>query len=374
MLFFSSIHSLVNKGNIAEVEKFLVKKPDTINQYSKNKGIPVNLAIQKANVPMMEFLLSKGAKINALSLSYAIGAGNSELVKRMFDLGAKPNEKKAFASGESPEGYYFEEEPALVGIFKVYDAMRSKTEHENFCKTVIDLAFQAGLKIDKKMNSSMIKNATKHSTPEVIKYMIEKGFKVEYGVKQLGEAISDCNVNLVSLVAENANDFINNIIDKNDNNVTPIEWALSCWSITRTPDEKNKYLDIIEILINHGSDINKPNNIGRTPFYQYIWSGFYDTLKINTNDKLTQIFLANSTNKVANILYEQLQKGYASKAPVVCDKCKEVFILKDLSGYVRLQKEKSFKINCPHCKKDALKVFGYIDFAREETYWINMDN
>jgi len=367
MFLFDNIHSLVEKGDLQKVEKFLEKKPDAINQMSKSKGIPINIAIQKVDISMFGFLISKGAKIDDYSLTYAIETKSIEMLELVFKQGANANSKAMYAYRH---GWDVDVKFAITEVFFIYDLKKEKDNHENYCKTVIDIALKNGLKINKALSFDILNCATKKSTDSVINYLYEKGFKNEFNSKMLGEAISECNVGLVKTIVKDNPQLINK---KAIDNETPLEWTFTCMSIKSQAEDKLKLKEIAAILISNNADVNIPNNIGRTSFFKYSWQMFYNTGKIDSNDELIKQFLSKSTNPRANILYKELLKGNSSKAPVVCNSCKENFILQDLANYRYILKNKSLTVKCPHCKGEASNLSTGIIFADDEE-WIKMEN
>ncbi|MDQ7821436.1 MAG: ankyrin repeat domain-containing protein [Candidatus Eremiobacteraeota bacterium] len=59
------IHDAVRSGDMAKVKAIIEKNPDLVNSPDAEGLTPLHMAAEKGNLPMVEFLVGKGAEIGA---------------------------------------------------------------------------------------------------------------------------------------------------------------------------------------------------------------------------------------------------------------------------------------------------------------------
>lgn len=361
-MFFNNIHKLVNNGDILKVEKFISKKPSSINQEESSTGaIPLNIAIKNADIPMYNFLLSKGAAIDERSLYFAITSKNVELVESIIKQGGKLTS---------------------ANIFSTYNYESEKEIHEQYCKSLIDLILKYKFKLDDDLKFNILRQAYINSTQNVINYLSENDFKPIYNSKILHEAIGNYGVSddnfktaeLVKTIIQENPKLINQIYsDKDNNSHTPLQDTIRSLIFRRAMGEIKtieKYEEIAYILISAGADVNIVSS-QTTPFFDYLWSTFMRDGKIDSSNELIKLFLSKSTNKMANILYKELSEKKPSKAVLLCKVCKQSFILEINYYQIKNKYNDVVSIICPHCKS-SYTSWTYLKFADEED-WIKME-
>lgn len=90
------VFTVSRSGSVSEMEVLYKQNPEIINQTNENGYSPLILACYRSNVPVVKFLLEKGADINKVSdmgtaLMAATVKKNTEMVQLLLDKKADPN-------------------------------------------------------------------------------------------------------------------------------------------------------------------------------------------------------------------------------------------------------------------------------------------
>ncbi|MGL5029329.1 MAG: ankyrin repeat domain-containing protein [Wolbachia pipientis] len=221
---WTPLHWAAYKGHL-EVAEFLVKKGADINAASENLygSRPIHIAIENNNKNIIEFLLSKEVGVNDTDkqgytpLHYAAWRGRLEVAKFLIEKGADINAADTSTTGKKP----------------IHVAA------ENNSESVIEFLLEKGVSVDEadKNGWTPLHYAARFGQPEVAKFLIEKG--------------ADINVADASIAGKR-----------------PIHVAT---------EENNK--DIIEFFLSKGASVNDTDKDGRALLYWASWSGHLDLVK-----------------------------------------------------------------------------------------------
>ena len=89
------IHEAVQQGDLAKVKKLLENNPDLLEAKSENEKTPLHFAAQIGNKEIVEFLIGKGADVNAKNIAhetplhYAAALKHKEVVDFLIARGAQ---------------------------------------------------------------------------------------------------------------------------------------------------------------------------------------------------------------------------------------------------------------------------------------------
>jgi hypothetical protein len=376
MFFSKSLHDLIETGDTLRVEKFLSKETAALNQKAKHKGIlgvyPLQVALKNGDVDMFRFLVSKGARVEKYYINDAIWSKKPELVKLVLDHGADPNSVVVESFG-----------PSLNGIFEVFDPKTALDAHNNFCKTVISYALQAGFDVKGLNGDSLIKTAMSRSTKTVLDFMLQQEFSLSVRAKGLAlqDAIHKDDLKRVTELLESGDDFINIPAD----GITPLKKATFGMGVASSmkhtmaaagwPVKK----EIIRELVKHGADVNEISWYKKSIAFDYycfaLANGCFDV-----NDELIRMITQGCIDPVAKMLYKELQQGKDSRGPCLCSKCHKPFLVKDLYNYAEIKNRQSLdpgirmSIICPHCRQEATTSLEYNVLHVNDEYWLSMDS
>ncbi len=240
---WTPLHWATFKGYL-EVAEFLVKKGADVNAASENLygSRPIHIAVENNNENIVEFLLSKGVDANDTDkqgytpLHYAAWRGRSEVASLLFDKGANVNAADTSTAGKKP----------------IHVAA------ENNSKSVIEFLLSKGVNVDEadKNGWTPLHYAAKFDQLEVAKFLIEKGANINaadtstIGEKPIHVAAENNSKNIIEfLISKGVS-----VNDTDKDGRTPLYWA--SW---------NGRLDVVEYLIGKGADISAKDKDGRNP-------------------------------------------------------------------------------------------------------------
>ena len=90
------VFNVSRSGSVSEMEMLYKQQPEIINTTNENGYSPLILACYRSNIPVVKFLIEKGADINKVSdmgtaLMAATVKKNLEIVQLLLDKKADPN-------------------------------------------------------------------------------------------------------------------------------------------------------------------------------------------------------------------------------------------------------------------------------------------
>ncbi|WP_341811169.1 ankyrin repeat domain-containing protein [Wolbachia endosymbiont (group A) of Oxytorus armatus] len=240
---WTPLHWAAYKGHL-EVAEFLVKKGADVNAASENLygSRPIHIAIENNNKNIIEFLLSKEVGVNDTDkqgytpLHYAAWRGRLEVARFLIEKGADINAADTSTAGKKP----------------IHVAA------ENNSESVIEFLLEKGVSVDEadKNGWTPLHYAARFGQPEVAKFLIEKGADINVadasiaGKRPIHVATEENNKDIIEF-------FLSKGVSVNDTDKdsrTPLHWA--SWS---------GHLDLVKYFIDKGANINAECNDSKTP-------------------------------------------------------------------------------------------------------------
>ena len=140
------IFTVARSGSLQEIEILYKENPELINKSNENGYSPLILASYRANIPVVKFLIEKGADINQNSdmgtaLMAAAVKKNTEIAQLLLEKKADPNLSDPNGTTALIYAVQFNA-PDLIKLLLKYNA--SKNGKDKSGKTAFEYAVFAG--------------------------------------------------------------------------------------------------------------------------------------------------------------------------------------------------------------------------------------
>jgi len=248
----SEIHGAVKRGDLIRVQELLKKEPGLVNTSvleTTSGWTPLHAAAQEGHKEIVDFLLSKGAAVNAETghcfpgitpLHAAVRRNQFNVIPSLMRGASEHNVFRAIKRAASTE--YVQD--------KVMATLLNENQNVDINKKILrDLAHQAALV----------------GNNDVVKVLLEKG------------AVEDIFI----LLSLGKNDRIEQLIKSNGSVVNDRDW------IERTPLAWAVFtgnLAAVKLLLSHNVDVNASNVNGRTPLFSAV---------VQDRKNIVEVLLAN---------------------------------------------------------------------------------
>ncbi|MCR5612902.1 ankyrin repeat domain-containing protein [Treponema sp.] len=274
--------NVVAQEDFISYEKLLLNYKANPNKFPKESKSPLMFAAGKKNLELVELLVEKGAKVNALSnysketaLFTAADKSSYEIVKYLLEHGANPNIKNKY---EETVLHTLEEED--ISVYKIlleygadinikdnygYTPFSVAASQSRLDVVKLYLDYKPDFSACTKDGNNIFHLMMYWSLPHEVHGISDSGCWIE------GEGL---NNELVQLMVEKGVD----INARNNEGSTPIQ--LACTSKFDLPDD-------VEILIKNGADLS------------VLWGEKKDSLLMISvrNSKVVQLLLDNGADK-----------------------------------------------------------------------------
>lgn len=250
----NSLQNAVDKGDIKTVQSALANDPGLIHAYCINDSYTLlHYAARSGNVPMTEFLLEKGARINSrlrnhtglTPLLLASDAGHLDIVRLLVEKGADLH-----ASGRG--GFMYVHALGLA----------ARSGHID----VAEFLIEKGITVDyKKKYARPLNLAAKYGRIEMIDFLVKKGAQVNLPLEEEWSALHAAVYNrqtasVKKLVALGAD------VNKISPWKKPPLHLITYW--------KRPKPEIVRILVENGADLKIRDGHGATALQIAVFNGF----------------------------------------------------------------------------------------------------
>jgi ankyrin repeat protein len=244
----SNIHTAASVGNIEKVRSFVEAGVD-VNEIDDGGMTPLLRAVSRKHTKVAEFLVENGADVNTgdkggyVPLVYALWNTDSDMVRLLLDKGADPNAKDT-----SPR---YGHTPLHWAIM-----MDSKESTE------LVLSAEADVNAKSKAGETPLDFAAYGSSLAIGELLVAKGAEISsmHAAAYLGD--------LAKVRA-----FIDQGADVNEKKgmmqVTALHSAAA-----------GGHKEVVEFLINMGSDVSAQNRAGQTPLHIAAGGGYLDVVRL----------------------------------------------------------------------------------------------
>ncbi|XP_060518374.1 putative ankyrin repeat protein RF_0381 isoform X2 [Cylas formicarius] len=253
--YFNPLHMAAANGD-SEMVRCLLCRGASVNVYGgRQRQTALHVAVRGGHMAVINLLLESGSDINALDveeksvLTLSVRQGCEEVVKILVTNGARVNH-------EEPGGLT----PLRLAVWSNNAA-------------VVKILLNAGARIIH--SHHLLHNAISNNNFKVVKLLIEAGTALnvrdEHGYTPLMLACSRKNLSIIRLLLSKGADI---------NAMSHIDGRTAlhvCVQDVRVP--ANIY-DLLELLINHGANMNAPSYQGSVLFYSIILENLHATVSL----------------------------------------------------------------------------------------------
>jgi ankyrin repeat protein/L-ascorbate metabolism protein UlaG (beta-lactamase superfamily) len=287
----SEIHDAARTGNLDSVKTLLTARPELISAKNDLGHSPLHSATYNGQVAVAEYLLSKGADINALTTSGSTplhGAAfynHPEAVKLLIAKGANLNV------------------PNVAGYMPLLSAAAAGNTE------IVRMLIEAGADRSTHLTEGgfdALQVAVYGGHQETAEYLLSQGFDInkvsESGENYFHAVAMSGNVGLVKLGFDRA---INPDMP-NRNGETPLQRAILSLHLGGYTPEKG---EIVRLFIAHGADVNHRDNYGETPLSRALFTGNKDVVKllIDSGANVNNINIENQSSLLVAVSHGDIE-------------------------------------------------------------------
>ena len=241
----AEIHEAAGAGDLARVKTIVETDPRSVTTRDPYGMTPLHWAVAAAHEDMVQFLLGKGANVDAVngegftSLHLAAKSGNKPIAEVLIVAGADVN--------------------ATNNVQHVSPLNRAA---HNGKLEVVKLLVEKGADIDSVQSNGRC--PLQWASGEMAKYLIAHGANVDlFSAIQRGDI-----TNMTAMLTADPS-----LLDKRKGGgakgITPLYWAVM-----------HGQSEIVRSLISRGADVNARDDNGLTPLHQAAWHGFSDIVDL----------------------------------------------------------------------------------------------
>jgi ankyrin repeat protein len=247
----SDFHFAAWRGDLDDVKRFVNQGVDVNVKDDQLNWTPLHWATFTAQRNVAEFLIAKGADVNAggdwnsTPLHYAVAHGHRELVEFLLAKGAEIN--KETSSGKTP----------------LYDAVRVDN------RDIVELLIASGADIEAKNEDGQapLHLAANRGYKEILELLLEGGADIDAREDQWG------NTALHNAAVRGQKEIVELLIDKgadvearNGNGSTPLP-------LTAAYSNHEDYIEVVKLLLDKGANIETRGHADSTPLQAAAYVG-----------------------------------------------------------------------------------------------------
>jgi ankyrin repeat protein len=275
-------------GGHAEVAAWLVEHGARIDVRDKYRDTPLHIAVDRGFVAIVELLIAHGADVNVetnkaiTALDLAAGRGHDDVVSLLLDRGARVD---GGSTGNHPVNSCVESgDLECVRTFIAHGASMTSPDwgpsdatsrHTNVSRVITASLPRFSPRVPSSTRGSLPDRRRFGLRPKGPPEMVSAWSKGATQLKDLtGILFSAIRSGLESL-------GVDVLAAGSDVNVwIPGRMGSGRGAATRRSSEESGYLRIVERLIDHGADVNRPFADGRTPLWWAAKNGHYEVVEL----------------------------------------------------------------------------------------------
>ena len=308
VVFASGIHNAVEKGDLKKVRELVERDPALINQWHEYQT-PLHKAAEDGNIEIAKFLISQGADLDAVPNGYGI---NLEQIKTPLLIAVQKDNKDMVSLLIKNK----------ANAYIKYGGLSWALHHAK-SKEVAKMLIENGAKINSKdyYKNTPLNKAAEKGHLEVVKLLISRGAYIDNKNSQ--------GFTPLHIAAYQGYTEIAEILIRKGANIRELN------KLKQTPLHLSKALEISQLLINAGADINLKDSEGNIPLYHAVKNEKFEIVKLlvlkgsrinesniggvtplhvslRPNEKrMTKFLLSNGANANAKDYYGQTPLHYA---------------------------------------------------------------
>lgn len=350
MFFSANIFKLTAAGKVEKIERFLAKKPDTVNSFNSDRESPLIIAIKSQNLDVIRLLITKGADVNLTSpqsdttpLEEAVKTGMPEIIGLMLEKGANPNYNPSMLHCVS--WIYDHHDFSNYDETEEPDEYRETVEeHEALVLKVLEMFFAHGLELNVPRGFDVLYFAAQDSTPRILEYLKSRGGDLKRLDPEMGGLLhaavaGDKVKNLTYLLEQGLSPDV-----QDDRRETALHRAIGHYYDDET---------IMRILLDAGADVNILNSQNMSSFAYYTLYAYIREGEVGKGE-LAARFAQNASEPTAANLFKQLSSNVKGASfPIICQNCNAVILVEDIPYFRRMIRHEfdNKYFTCSRCKK-----------------------
>ncbi|XP_076279889.1 uncharacterized protein LOC143208872 [Lasioglossum baleicum] len=255
----SLLHMAVN-GEQEQMAKLLINYGANVNVKDTREKTPILNAILMRDTKMVELLLTNGADIkeDPELVCTAVRCGNLEIVEDLLKNGADIN--------------------AVGDIYFRFSLLHYAVREKQVQMVELLINYGANVNVKNSLGETPIVNAIENRDKKMIELLLTNGADIKEDPKVLRAAVENGNLKIVE-------DILTDCADVNMLLIGCSEF--DTWAPPLHKAVKRKQVQMVELLINYGANVNVKNSLGETPIVNAIE---------NRDKKMIELLLTNGAD------------------------------------------------------------------------------
>jgi ankyrin repeat protein len=244
ILLGNDLHDAIQKGDVAKVKTLISNNNELIHMKSEKGQMPLHLAVQNGNQEIVDFLISKGADINAKD-----GEGNTPLITA---IAFKKTEAAKFLISKGADVRIKDAQEMAPLILALRQGLSELVE------PILD----SGQDVNERFagNITPLLMAIIAGNKEVARLMVDRGADVNAAAQEGDMIITPMYAAIFLGHTDIADLFLSKGVDKDFRDKPTGRTLLHIATLKGVRD-------IVSLLVNGGYDVNATDNAGKTPLH-----------------------------------------------------------------------------------------------------------